>query len=168
MWKPSLREWLILHRISQLYSGKSWVPEAELLWFPGSYFLYCTVFSPQELLRFWLYNNSFPWVPVKFPTPVKETLLLLCPGYRQAALLCPLVSSLHTACLPFLCFLTTLVVGLWGCTLICQSPSVCVVLGTISRGRTTSTYPLDTLWSPPLQCQENHLFLKLLHSVFSS
>ena len=110
--------------------------------------------------------NSSHSVPVKFPVLSKDILLSSAHHSEswQAALLCPLVSSLHTTHSPFLGFLTTLV-SLYGSAPVCLSPSVCGVLGMISRGRNRGVSPFDTSWSPNLQIQKKQLFLKLLHQL---
>ena len=99
--------------------------------------------------------NSSHSVPVKFPVLSKDILLSSAHHSEswQAALLCPLVSSLHTTHSPFLGFLTTLV-SLYGFTPVCLIPSVCITLGMTSRSRTRGAPPWDTPWLPSLQSQE--------------
>lgn len=113
--------------------------------------------------------NIPQWVPVKFPVLTKEILLSLCTpllGSQQAALLCPLVSSLHTAHLQFFPFST--LVGLCGFILdpVCLSCSVCCTWGW-SQGKARGASALDTPSSPSLQSQEKQLFLQQLLLLFS-
>lgn len=98
--------------------------------------------------------NIPQWVPVKFPVLTKEILLSLCTpllGSQQAALLCPLVSSLHTARLQFFPFST--LVGLCGFIRSSLSKLLCLLyLGMISRQSQRSFhigYPFVTIPAEP-------------------
>lgn len=71
-----------LCKVPQLQSDKSWVQEPDLFWSPGSSFLYCIMFSTQELFDFDLKRVFLQLLSI-------HPCLILCPHKGNSDLTLP-------------------------------------------------------------------------------